>query len=105
VSFLFASGLSYAQAMLPRESIGFKATVLAFAFLFPLLCGRDPHSSTPYLRQGAQSPANRRGYEPFRSGAEPPNSDSRLGNRLPRSILESGVGLLPRPNANQPIKW
>jgi hypothetical protein len=42
LSFLFASGLIYAQATLRRESIGFEAAVLAFAFLFPLLCLGSP---------------------------------------------------------------
>ncbi len=38
VSLLFVAGLSYAQVMLPRESIGFKAAVLGLSFLIPLLC-------------------------------------------------------------------
>src|SRR6266568_3767754 len=42
LGFLFASGFIYAQAMLPRESIGFVAAVLAFAFLFPALCLGSP---------------------------------------------------------------
>ena len=36
------SGFIYAQAMLPRESTGFVAAVLAFAFLFPALCLGSP---------------------------------------------------------------
>src|ERR1035437_1966090 len=36
--FLLISGLCYAQVMLPHQSIGFKAAVLASAFLIPLLC-------------------------------------------------------------------
>ena len=34
--FLLASGLSYALAVLPKQSLSFKAAVLSFAFLLPL---------------------------------------------------------------------
>jgi len=36
------AGLSYAQVVLPRESAGFKAAVLALATLFPILCFGSP---------------------------------------------------------------
>ena len=36
LSFLAIAGLSYAQVALPRESAGFKAAVLALAFLIPI---------------------------------------------------------------------
>lgn len=40
IGFLIAAGLMYAQVALPRESIGFKVAVLAFAFLLlPLYFG------------------------------------------------------------------
>jgi hypothetical protein len=42
LSFLLASGLIYAQVVLPRGSIGFIAAVLAFAFLLPVLCLGSP---------------------------------------------------------------
>lgn len=38
VSLLLVAGLSYAQVRLPRESIGFKAAVLALSFLIPAMC-------------------------------------------------------------------
>lgn len=40
--FLFVGALSYAQALLPRESIGFKAAVLGTALLVPVLCIGSP---------------------------------------------------------------
>ena len=42
VMFLLVAGLSYAQATLPRETVAFKAAVLAFALLIPLLCLGSP---------------------------------------------------------------
>ena len=40
LSFLFAAGLIYAQAVLRRESSGFKLAVFAFSLLLPvLICG------------------------------------------------------------------
>ena len=38
VSLLLVAGLCYAQVMLPRESMGFKAAVLALSLLIPVLC-------------------------------------------------------------------
>jgi len=40
--FLLASGLLYAQAVLPRESSGFKSAVLAFSLLLPFLILGSP---------------------------------------------------------------
>ena len=40
--FLFASGLIYAQDVLPRGSMGFKLAVLAFALLLPFLIFGSP---------------------------------------------------------------
>ena len=40
--FLLVSGLTCAQVLLPRESLGFKAAVVAFSFLIPLLCFGSP---------------------------------------------------------------
>lgn len=42
VTFLLVAGLSYAQVVLPRESMGFKAAVLALSFLIPVLCFGSP---------------------------------------------------------------
>jgi hypothetical protein len=38
LSFLAVGALSYAQALLPRESIAFKAAVLGLGLLIPVLC-------------------------------------------------------------------
>jgi hypothetical protein len=38
LTFLIVGFLSYAQVVLPRESIGFKAAVLGLALLIPVLC-------------------------------------------------------------------
>jgi hypothetical protein len=42
LSFLVYGALSYAQILLPRESIGFKAAVLGLALLIPVLCIGTP---------------------------------------------------------------
>jgi len=61
VSFLFASGLLFAQAMLPRTSLGFRAALLAYAFLFPVLCLGGPRALR-WLR--TRYPTLRVGYVP-----------------------------------------
>ena len=40
--FLLASSLTYAQVVLPRQSIGFIAAVLTFSLLFPVVCIGSP---------------------------------------------------------------
>lgn len=42
IIFLVGGILSYAQAVLPRDSIGFKAAVVALAVLIPVLCIGSP---------------------------------------------------------------
>ena len=42
LTFLFASGLIYAQTVLPRESMAFKVAVIGFAILLPVLCMGAP---------------------------------------------------------------
>lgn len=42
LTFLLVGALSYAQVLLPRESIGFKAAVLGLALLIPVLCLGTP---------------------------------------------------------------
>jgi hypothetical protein len=42
--FLVVGILSYAQVLLPRESIGFKAAVLGLALLIPVLCIGTPRA-------------------------------------------------------------
>jgi hypothetical protein len=44
LTFLVVGALSYAQVLLPRESIGFKAAVLGLAFLIPVLCIGTPRA-------------------------------------------------------------
>ncbi len=42
LTFLVVGALSYAQALLPRESISFKVDILALALLIPALCIGSP---------------------------------------------------------------
>jgi hypothetical protein len=44
LTFLVVGALSYAQVLLPRESIGFKAAVLGLALLIPVLCIGAPRA-------------------------------------------------------------
>jgi len=44
LTFMLVGALSYAQVLLPRESIGFKAAVLALALLIPVLCMGTPRA-------------------------------------------------------------
>ena len=59
--FLLASGLLYAQAVLPRESSGFKSAVLAFSLLLPFLILGSPWAlkwvSNGIAHQGRANPA------------------------------------------------
>jgi hypothetical protein len=44
LTFLVVGALSYAQVLLPRESIGFKAAVPGLALLIPVLCMGTPRA-------------------------------------------------------------
>jgi hypothetical protein len=51
LTFLVVAALSYAEVVLPRESIGFKAAVLALALVIPLLCMGAPWALKRVRRQ------------------------------------------------------
>ena len=97
VTFLLVAGLTCAQATLPRESVGFKAAVLAFALLIPLLCLGSPWA----LRQV------RRRYLIGRVGYVQPKPIGRkqiaIGVTLAVLMIIALFGIAPQ--FSQPDRW
>jgi len=97
VSFLLVAGLTYAQVMLPRESMGFKAAVVAFASLFPILCFASPWVlrwvRTRYL-------IGRSGYV-----VPKPISRKQIGIGLALAVLMTVTLFGIAPQLSQPNRW
>lgn len=97
LGFLLVAGLTYAQVMLPRESMGFKAAVLTLATVFPLLC-----FGSPWVLRWV-----RRRYLIGRLGYVQPKPISRkdigMGVTVAVLMIVALFGIVPR--LSQPNRW
>jgi hypothetical protein len=97
LTFLLVSGLTYAQAVLPRDPIGFKAAVIAFAFLIPVLCLGSPWA---LKRVRSRYLIERSGYVRYK-----PLGRQQIGIGILLAVLMAVAlfGVVPR--LSQPDRW
>jgi hypothetical protein len=97
LTFLVVGALSYAQVLLPRDSVGFKAAVVGLALLTPVLCIGSPRA----LRWA------RRRYLIERVGyVEPkPICRKQIGVGITVAVVAAVVLFGVVPQFSQPDRW
>ena len=95
--FLLASSLTYAQVVLPRQSIGFIAAVLTFSLLFPVVCIGSPWTLKWVRRRYLIERVGYVEYEPIG------RRQIGFGIMLAVLVVLALFGVVPR--LSQPDRW
>jgi hypothetical protein len=97
LTFLAVGALSYAQVLLPRETIGFKAGVLGLALLIPVLCISTPRALKWVRRRYL---VERVGFAEFK-----PIGRRQIGIGITLALVAAVVLFAVATQFSQPDRW